>query len=471
MISPLYNKLIDFSATKLSFHMPGHKFGTIADIHKINLSLLDNTEVVGMDNLYEADGIIKQAMELMADFYGAQNTIFLTNGATAGVLASIIALCKDNEKIIVARNCHHSVESALILSGAIPIYINPQYLQESHLLGEITPQDIRTALETYPDAKGVIIVSPTYEGIVSDVQAVADVVHEYEKILIVDEAHGAHFVIGEDFPLSSIHQEADIVINSMHKTLPALTQSALLHICSERVPYSDILSALRMIQTSSPSYMMMGLMDYIRCYILDNKDEIRRHYIDSLIEVRNNLKALKYLKLIELPNKQYDISKIVISTAYTNIDGYKLAEILNDAYNITVEAALSTYIILITTMADNKITLQRVEKALRAIDNSINHCNNKLIEDSFFMQDIAEGISLRKVYYADKEWMIIDQCEGKIITKAIMLYPPGVPMVCIGEVLMREHIKLVYAFKEKLQGIRLIDKNILVQVVKSTKSN
>lgn len=466
MRAPLYNKLIDYSSSKLSFHMPGHKFGTIADINNLNLSLLDNTEVIGMDNLYEAEGILRQAMQLMADFYGAKETLFLTNGSTAGILASILSICKDDEKMIVARNCHHSVWSALILSGAVPIYINPRYLQEDGLLGVITAQDVKQALETYPDAKGIIIVSPTYEGIVSDIKEIAEVVHAYEKILIVDEAHGAHFVIGDTFPTNSIQLGADIVINSMHKTLPALTQSALIHICSDRVDYKKILSVLKMIQTSSPSYMMMGLMDYIRCYILDYKQTIKENYIDNLIYVRERLKKLKHLKLIEKPIKQYDISKIIISTMYSNIDGYKLAEILDDKYNMVVEAALSTHIIIITTMADNKVTLGTLEKALAAIDSSLECGSYNYKLGNYLDHQVIQGKNLRQIYYAEKEWLPINECEGKIAANSIMLYPPGIPIICIGEELNYEYIQLIHAFKEKLQGINRVENDVLLEVVK-----
>ena len=467
MNSPLYNKLIAYSNTKLSFHMPGHKFGAIADINKLNLASLDNTEVIGMDNLYDAQGVIKEATELMADFYGATHTLFLTNGSTAGILASILALCKDNEKIIVARNCHHSVWSALVLSGANPVYISPTYSEKTCLLGEITPKAIKEALQEHPDVKGVIIVSPTYEGVVSDIEAIAKIVHEYEKVLIVDEAHGAHFVIADNFPISSIRLGADIVINSMHKTLPALTQSALLHVCSDRISLSDLLTPLQMIQTSSPSYMMMGLMDYIRCYILEHEQSIKQSYIEPLIDMRKSLKELKHLRLIEDHTQSYDISKIIISTRFTSIDGYKLAEILNNEYNIMIEAALSTHIILITTLADNKKTLDIIEKTLRIIDKKITHSENNLQQHHIFNFSITQSKHLREIHYGQKEWINIKKCKGKIITNTIMLYPPGIPIICMGEILTSEHIKLIYKFKEKFQGIKLMDKKILLQVVKS----
>ena len=464
--APLYNKLLAYSRDKQSFHMPGHKFGTIADMQNINLSSLDNTEVVGMDNLYDARGIIRQAMELMADFYGSKDTLFLTNGSTAGILASILTICQDHDKLIVAKNCHHSVWSGLVLSGAIPIYVNPRYLSDRSILGEVTAESIGEALNTYPDAKGVLIVSPTYEGVISDIHAIAEVVHARDKILIVDEAHGAHFAALDDFPISSVQLGADLVINSMHKTLPALTQSALLHRCSDRVSYSQLVSSLRMIQTSSPSYMMMGLMDYIRCYILGHKTLLRENYINPLTETRQNLRRLKHLKLIDFKEDQYDISKIIISTLGSNIDGYQLAEILNDNYNIVAEAAFSPYIILMTTMADNKHTLMKLEEALIQIDTRLNSVSKTVEFKWNSSSEVIEGANLRQVYYAAKELLVIDKCEGKIAARHIMLYPPGIPLICIGEKIAKIHIELISSLKDKIQGIEILGEHIMLQVVK-----
>ena len=462
MNSPLYNELIKYSSSKLPFHMPGHKFGSIEAVNKINLWLIDNTEAFGLDNLYDAEGVIKQAMELMADFYGAKKTLFVTNGSTAGILASILTVCKEGEKIIVARNCHHSVWSALVLSGAVPIYLSPEYLAEDNMLGEITPQSVKKALENYPDTKGVILVSPTYEGIVSDIKAISEEVRKHNKILIVDEAHGAHFVLDHLFPKSSIHLGADIVVSSMHKTLPTLTQSSLLHICSDKIDYSILLSSLRMVQTSSPSYAMMGLMDYIRAYILENKKQIKEAYINPLLCIRKQLKELKNLKLIEQPN--YDISKIVISTVNTSIDGYELAQILNNDYDIASEAALNTHVILMTTIADNKITLLKLEKALQNIDDTLGYMYTKSQKDYYFNFEISLGISPRKVHYREKEWLPINECIGKVLAQNIILYPPGIPVICTGEVLGIEHLKQIDELKEKLQGIQLTNSTVKLLV-------
>lgn len=465
MNAPLYNELMAYSHSKLAFHMPGHKFGSIADLNKLNLPCLDNTEAIGMDNLYEANGIIKEAMLLMADFYGAKETLFLTNGSTAGILASILAICKQGDQLIIARNAHHSVWSALILAGVTPIYITPQYYEEEDILGEIHTESIAEAIKRYPNAKGVLIVSPTYEGIVSDVAGIAEVVHQNNMILIVDEAHGAHFVLGDEYPVSSIKKGADMVINSMHKTLPALTQSALLHICSHRVRYEDVVTSLRMIQTSSPSYMMMGLMDYIRCYILEYRHLIKKQYTEVLLAMRMRLNnELQKLKLIERNYSRYDISKIIISTKQTNISGYELADVLNKRFNIVVEAALDTYIILMTTMADQKDTLTKLENALLTIDNHIQYMHPRQAINDFMDYEVSIGKSPREIYYSRRDWIQLELAVGRVVAKNIMLYPPGIPIVCVGEILNEKHKELIKRFKDKVQGAKHLEEKIWVEV-------
>lgn len=463
--TPLYNKLIAYSEEKKPFHMPGHKFGSLKALSEIDLFKLDNTEAEGMDNLYEAEGVIAEAMQLMAEFYGAKHSMFITNGSTTGILASMLAVCKEGDKFIVARNAHHSVWSALTLAGVTPVYISPEYITEDDLLGQVSVSKVKEALELYPEVKGAIIVSPTYEGIVSNIKEIADVLHEKNKVLIVDEAHGAHFVLEGVFPLSSIKCGADLVINSTHKTLPALTQSALLHICSDRIRLEEVISCVRMVQTSSPSYVMMGLMDYVRDYLIENKEMIYLDYMKPLQEVREQLAQLRHLRLINKAPAFYDIGKIIISTKSASISGYELAELLNQKYAITVEAALETYIILMTTVADTNESLRELVGALIEIDSSLNHANASSVSVNDFMeQEITIGKNSRKIHYSDKCYCRIEESLGKTAAKNVMLYPPGIPIVCIGETIGEKHISLIEQFKSKVQGIKLKQDVIYINI-------
>lgn len=443
--------------------MPGHKYGRGASLSGIPMHLLDATEASGLDNLYEAEGIIKEAMALMAQFYGSRETLFVTNGSTGGILASILAVCKPGDKLIVARNAHHSVWSALTLSGVQPIYVLPDKIESINVMGSIATNTIRQALEENPDAIGAIIVSPTYEGMISPINEIAECLHSKEKVLIVDEAHGAHFVLDKAFPKSSLYLGADIVIQSMHKTLPTLTQSALLHIGTNKIEPQALVEALRMVQTSSPSYMMMGVMDYTRAYIENHKEEIRA-YISNLIETRKQLKNLHNLALFQVD----DISKIIIETTKTNFSGYELGRRLEEKYKIGIEAAHEKHIILMSTFADTKDRLDYLVKSIREIDKSINgktepiNLKNEVIQ---YNKSIVTGISPRVVYFSTKEWVTLDEGIGRISAKNIMLYPPGIPVVCMGEKITQDLVFQINLEQEKLLGIRLNDKHILVEVV------
>lgn len=454
MNAPLYNKLIQYSEERYPFHMPGHKFGKFGEMKELKLYLLDATEASGLDNLYEAEGVIEEAMKLMAEFYGSKESIFLTNGSTAGILTSILAVCNPGDKLLIARNCHHSVWSGLILAGVVPIYISPAYDEDKGIIGEIKLENVREVLEKHPDVKGALIVSPTYEGIVSDIKGIAGILHENDKILIVDEAHGSHFILSEDFPDSSISEGADLVIHSMHKTLPTLTQSALLHICTQRITKEKVIGALKMVQTSSPSYVMMAVMDHMRAYLEKNKEQVYKDYILPLINIRKNLERLKYLELLDEDINRYDRSKIIIMTNKTNIDGYELAKRLEDEYGLGVEAAQDNWVILMTTVADDIQTLERLEQALIQIDNTLNEGTASIQTYQYINQTYELGRSPREVHFSHKKWLDIEQCIGKVCGKNVMLYPPGIPLVCIGEVINERHIEVITKVKDKVLGTK-----------------
>lgn len=444
--------------------MPGHKFGRYGDLSQLNLSLMDATEASDLDNLYEAEGVIKDALEEMASFYGALDTLFLTNGSTAGILASILAVCKPGDQLLVARNCHHSVWSGLTLAGVVPVYIAPEYDAKEGIIKEMSPKTVGQALKLYPNVKGALIVSPTYEGITSDIKAISDVLHEQDKVLIVDEAHGAHFPIHDVFPQSSILLGADLVIQSMHKTLPTLTQSGLLHRGSERITHSQLISALKMVQTSSPSYVMMGLMDYMRDYLKKHQEEITELYIQPLLKTRKQLSQLQYLKLFK-QRVHDDVSKIVILTEGCSIDGYGLAKRLEEEYSIVVESALPHMILLMTTVADDKETLSKLVQALMDIDGTLTKVREQSLQlNSTISGEIILGHEPRSIHFGDKEWIEISLSTGNIAARNIMLYPPGIPVVCIGEEISEEAVAIVRNQADKMLGTKIIDDKIYVEI-------
>lgn len=471
MKAPLYNQLIKYSEEMTSFHMPGHKFGNILNMKEIPFLDLDVTEVPGLDNLYEAEGVILQAEEEMAKQYGAKETIFLTNGSTSGIIASILAVCRPGDSLVVARNCHHSVWSGLILGGIRPIYINPSHNQEYNILGGICPIELEEVLRDHPEAKGAIIVSPTYEGLVSDIKKIAKVVHKHNKLLIVDEAHGAHFVWQHTFPKSAVAHGADLIVQSMHKTLPALTQSALVHLASHRVDKKTFIKRLQMVQTSSPSYIMMGMMDYARAQ-MKNQPELWENYAEELNKIRADLQTMKNLVLLtkdicgQSNIYALDESKLTIFTQHADISGIELASLLRSDYNIQVEVEADDYIIAMSTIADDIVELELLSKAFLEIDSKLKRNSNKKVYRKQLNIQNKNNILPREVYFGDKEEILIENSVGRISGANIMLYPPGIPLICIGEVFSKQTVEDIKRLSTQVLG--LVNTNNQLKVLVSS---
>jgi len=277
--APIYSALKDYAdENNIPFHMPGHKMGIgFPKNFAKNLPKFDITELPNMDNLHFPDGIIKEAQLLAAHAFNANKTFFLVNGATCGVHAAIMTTCEHGSKIIIGRDCHRSAIEGTILANAIPVYVNTEVDNFFGISTGVEPETLKTALEDNPDASAVFVTRPNYYGICSDIEKIVDITHSFGKILIVDEAHGAHFKFNKKLPISALDAGADICVQSAHKTLPALTQGAYLHIKSDSVDIEKLEFYLRLLETTSPSYIIMAsldmaraLMEYSGKQLLDN---------------------------------------------------------------------------------------------------------------------------------------------------------------------------------------------------------
>ena len=300
-MSGLYEKLEMYGCSDYyGFHMPGHKRRLVGKQAGAELPYrMDITEIEGFDDLHHACGILKEAQERAARVFGADETHFLVNGSTAGILSAVCGATEKGDTILVARNCHKSVYHAMYLNELKPVYLYPGFDRESGLNTRIDPEDVREALRRDGSIRAVVIVSPTYDGVVSDVEAIGEAAHEKGVPLIVDEAHGAHFGFHPAFFPNSNARGADVVIHSVHKTLPSLTQTALLHMNGRLADRKKIRKYLDMLQSSSPSYILMASID--RCVRLMEKEarEIFPPYVEMLFETRRRLSELRHMRLIE----------------------------------------------------------------------------------------------------------------------------------------------------------------------------
>ena len=434
-------KLEEYSkAGYVPMHMPGGKRNT----DFASTSAIDITEIDGFDNMHNAEGIIKNASERAAKLYGADRTLMLVNGSTAGILSAVCGATRRKGKIIVARNCHVSVYNALIMAQLEPVYVIPEVDEKTGIYRGLTLEQIRKCVETNSDVQAVIITSPTYEGIVSEVREITGYLHGKGIPLIVDEAHGAHFKFSDEFPESAVEAGADLVINSIHKTLPALTQTALLHIYGNYVDYDKVERFWNIYQTTSPSYILMASIDRCMGIIESEGDYIFKEYIKKLKKLRENILKLKNIKLLDCD----DISKIILICD----DGKYLYDRLLKEYKVQLEMASFRYAIAMTSVADKQEYYDRFLEALQNIDDSWNveafsekgsdgcGMNKDTVATGYAINnkpDVcmspADAIDLMdETGYEDLTVNSPDIC-GRISMSSVLIYPPGMPVVNVGE--------------------------------------
>ena len=483
----IFDKLKNYSDSDYyAYHMPGHKR---------NLDLMDGTspyriditEIDGFDDLHHAEGILKEAQERAAEVYHADETHFLVNGSTVGILSAILGTTEKGDSILVARNCHKSVYHAIYLNELDPVYLYPKFDTELGLSTEIDAADVQKALENHPGIRAVMIVSPTYDGVVSDIEKIAEIVHEAGCLLIVDEAHGAHFGFDPYFPKSANMYGADLVINSLHKTLPALTQTALLHVNGERVNRRKVKRYLDMLQTSSPSYILMASIDAC-IHLLEQtqmqKCSIFKEYAAHIDNLREELKKLKYLKIIRTENTdRYDRSKFVISVKHAPMSSHELYERLLHDYHLQMEMLAGTYVLAMTTIGDTQEGLDRLRDALLAIDAEIDaklKSGSGQEQKPMQMTDtdlplsgrqpslekvwtIAEAVKCRDVVPSRKgkiETCSFADSAGHISLEYAYLYPPGSPLIVPGERITQEAVEILCWYREhdfSIEGLQSED--------------
>lgn len=441
----LYDKLKKYSdGGTYPFHMPGHKRNLDDGIIPYKIDL---TEIYDFDNLHCATGCIKDVENKAAQIYSVKYANILINGATGGILSAIRAMTNYGDKVIVARNCHKSVYNAIELCGLDAEYILPRQNKEFGIFSSILPEQVENNLK-HTNAKLVIITSPTYEGVVSDIKSIAEICRKYGAKLFVDEAHGAHFPLSSFFPCEAVSLGADAAVVSLHKTLPALTQTALL-LTDDCKLSKKIEKNLAIFETSSPSYVLMCSVEKCFNFIDENNEKIL-NYISNIKSFRDTCKKLRHLKLYEKIKSDcdYDLGKIVISTRGTNINGVELTNILRNAYKIELEMAYTDYVIAMTSVCDTKCGFDRLSKALIEIDSIIDKAHNIEPKYNFFESLPHKAIKSSVINSLQELTVPFELSSGKISAEYVWAYPPGIPLVVSGEVIDNNLIKLINHFSD-----------------------
>lgn len=441
------------------FHMPGHKRSSEV-LH--GRARADITEIEGFDDLHHAKGILKEAQERAAELYGAKRSFYLLNGSTVGILTAIFAAAGQREAIILARNCHRSAYHAAILRELQTEYIFPK-TDQSGINGPITRQMAEEAFERQPQAKALILTSPSYDGVVSDIEALAEVAHRHGAFLIVDEAHGSHFGMHPDFPETSVRRGADLVIQSLHKTLPSYTQTALLH-CNRPELEKEIERHLRIFMTSSPSYLFMAGMDECILRMKSEGKELLEQLsrnLDAFYRQTADLKHLHVMRPEEMREKgayDFDKSRLILH-AGPCMNGNRLQQILHDDDHLEMEMAAGSYVIAITSIMDREEGFYRLAEALQRIDEAYPATSEEEKKADFSQRERnpeEERMMLAKAFYADSESIRLEEAVGKTLAEFIYIYPPGIPEVVPGEKLSRESLERILYWKSiglDLQGM------------------
>ncbi len=444
----LYDKLISYREEDYyPFHMPGHKRNTKL-CQMSNPYSIDITEIEGFDNLHQAEGILIQLSQRLSLLYGSEKSYPLINGSTVGILAGISSGADRGSKVLIARNCHKSVYHAVVLKELRPVYIYPNYLKEESIYGGISVQDVEDALIRDPDISLVVLTSPTFDGFVSDIRAIAKVVHRHGALFLVDEAHGAHFGFHRGFPESAVTKGADIVIQSMHKTLPAFTQSAVLH--SNRTDLNDKIERnLSIYESSSPSYLLLAGMDRCISMLEDSGKELFDLYYARLNEFYSSMNKLEHLRLIKSETKgsfgiyDMDPSKIIISVRDTQLSGHVLHTLLREKYHLIMEMEAPDYVLGMTSICDTQEGFLRLSKALLEIDNVQKAAGNKGCRPSVGTIRPEQVMLPGEAAETDTEQVPLERSAGRISAVFVSMYPPGSPLLVPGERIDDEMIQMI----------------------------
>lgn len=459
------------------YHMPGHKRRLVGFLPE-ELVKADITEIEGFDNLHDAKGVILALEERAAKLYDSEETFYLVGGSTCGVLSAISASVSKGGRILMARNCHKSAYHGAYLRGLKISYLYPDLVEGFSIPEGIKASQVKEALEKEPDIEAVLIVSPTYEGRISEVQKIAKVVHEKGKILIVDEAHGAHLGLAKGFSDNSISAGADIVIHSVHKTLPALTQTALLHVNGNLVDREKLCRFLRIYQSSSPSYILMAGIDNAVRVMTSHGETLLGDLEKKYRKLLRDLQGCKVLQFIPPKKNKQDIGKLVISTKNAGITGKELSDILMKHYKLQLEMACGDYALAMFTVGDSDEGYLRMKAALLELDAllaGIKEENPGELKTFNAVTKVMKGkelIPLAQALEMDLELVKLENVAGRVAGDFINLYPPGTPIVVPGEEITDAVVEVINSYLEndfEVQGVKTIEKVHYVCCVKDKK--
>ena len=476
----LFERLIENRDSEVyPYHMPGHKRRPCGKLTR-DLCGLDITEIDGFDNLHQPTEILARLRLQAARLYGADESFYLINGSTAGILAAVSAVLPQGGHILMARNCHKSAYHAAYLRKLQITYLYPPLLADYDIFDAVTPGQVREALEKDPKIQAVLLVSPTYEGRISNIREIAEIVHQKDIPLIVDEAHGAHLGFGKDFAENSCRLGADLVIHSVHKTLPSLTQTALLHVNGERIDRERLRRFLQIYQTSSPSYILMASIANALEFVEKEGEKAFADFAEAYVIMLEKLGTCKNLKVLPCKRQQnlnegtQDIGKLVIFTKGTDLTGRKLYDILLNRYGLQTEMASEDYVLAMFTVNDHPEGYERMTQALLEIDRKLCQTGSPAKRfqpdvTNIFCKRPVRVLSLAEAWDTEKELTELSESAGSCVGEFVNLYPPGVPVLVPGEQITEEFCVRIQDWVSNgltVQGVEALSGKLYIKTVR-----
>ncbi len=447
--APLLKGLLSYHGENNAlFHMPGHK----GDPHGILTSILGNvmkldvTEVPGTDNLHYPEGILRESMDLLTRAMRSEESRYLVNGSTGGILAMVMGCFRPGDRVLVQRDCHQSVYNAIALSGIQPVFIDPGINEEFGIPTAIDTETVVKAMSSNPGLRGFILTSPSYFGVSPDLDGISDICRSNGMKLLVDEAHGSHFYFGEDLPVTAMDCGAAASVCSFHKTLPSLTQGSVINLGkgAQEEDKDRIRHYLRVFQTSSPSYVIMASLEAARLVMETEGYELLKcvkSMIDSLSESIRDIPGIRLLKEADLKGLRKDYTRLVLNTPIT---GNHLSEVLRRDYGIQAEMAAGNNIVFLGSCFDDEGMYHRLRDAIIDLDSkgmfskSLSGRNNS---GTSKLPSPVTMIPEREALFESWEVIAFEQAEGRVCAERITPYPPGVPVLMTGELVSRDAVE------------------------------
>lgn len=453
--TPLFDALLKHrNRHPIQFHIPGHKKGkgmdpAFREFVGDNVLSIDLINIAPLDDLHSPKGAIKKAQQLAAEAFGADYTFFSVQGTSGAIMTMILTICGPGDKLLVPRNVHKSIMSAIVFAGAIPVFIHPEVDKELGISHGISVESVEKALEAHPDAKGLLVINPTYFGLAADLKKIVDIAHSRGIPVVVDEAHGVHIHFHPKLPISAMEAGADMAATSVHKLGGSMTQSSVLNVKEGLVSAKRVQSILSMLTTTSTSYPLLASLDTARRQLAIHGEDLIDDAIKLAKDTRKRINAIPHLRCVgeEIlkTSATYDMdpSKLLISVKDLGITGYEAESWLRENANIEVELSDLYNILCLFTFGDTKKEANLLVNALSRMVTAY-ESDAVIVEPSVTLPDIPGlAMSPRDAFYAQTESIPLLQAAGRISAEFVMVYPPGIPIFIPGEIITQGNIDYI----------------------------